>query len=86
MSEIPDAPSESNDSFPLKKGKYGKRVEQLQMWLLKNHGSQFPKFGIDGKFGDETLSELQKATKRDNVSEEYFNKAGMGNIKTTIYK
>ena len=32
-------PSEPNDDFPLKLGSEGERVTQLQVYLLKNHGT-----------------------------------------------
>jgi hypothetical protein len=78
----------SDDSFPLKRGKCGKRVEQFQLWLMKKYGARFSTFGIDGKWAEETEAIAKKfITKNDpfSVSEAYFNKAGMGNIKTNIY-
>jgi hypothetical protein len=77
-----------NDSFPLKRGKRGKRVEQLQIWLLQNKGAQFPQFSIDGIWGAETEGNVKKFLNRDNISEDYWNKTNppMSAIKTNIFK
>lgn len=74
------------DDFPLKKGRCGKRVEQLQMHLIRQYGAQFSVWGVDGKFGDETEALVLKFLKKDSVSEEYFNKTGMASLITNIYK
>lgn len=62
------------DTFPLKKGKRGKRVEQLQMYLIRKYGASFPQFGVDGIWGNETEMMVQKHLKRDNVSEDLWSK------------
>jgi hypothetical protein len=74
------------DSFPLKLGKCGKRVEQLQMWLLKQYGAQFTTYGIDGKWGEETDHLVRKHLLKDSVSEDYFYKVGAAQFITVRYK
>jgi hypothetical protein len=77
-----------NDSFPLKYGKCGKRIEQFQMYLLKQYGAQFSAYGIDGKWGDETEVLANKFITKNapfSISEDYFNKTGMGGYKTVKY-
>ncbi len=73
-------------TFPLKKGSRGKEVEQLQSYLLKTYGAQFPISGIDGIWGDETEANVQKWLKKDNVSKESYDKWGLDAIKTTVFK
>ena len=76
-----------NDTFPLKKGKRGKRVEQLQIWLVQKYGAKFPQYGVDGIWGNETEEAVNKHLKRDNVSQEYWNKMeGVTNIVTNNFK
>jgi hypothetical protein len=76
-----------NDTFPLKKGKRGKRVEQLQTWLVQKYGAKFPQYGVDGIWGNETEEAVNKHLKRDNVSQEYWNKMeGVTNIVTNNFK
>lgn len=71
---------EKDDVFPLKVGKEGKRVKQLQKYLIDEHGSDTLKeFGADGKFYHETLAAVQKHLKRDNVSKDLFLKKKMYN-------
>lgn len=65
--------------FPLKVGKEGVRVEQMQKWLIAEHNAEFSEHGADGIFGTETFGELNKATNRDNVSKDYFIKTKMYN-------
>jgi hypothetical protein len=95
ITEAPEKPLDSletvdettaTDAFPLKKGRKGKRVEQLQTYLLKTYGAQFTSYGIDGIWGDETESLVMKFLKKDTVSEEYFYKVGMDKIVTTKFK
>ncbi len=85
----PTAEAVVNDTFPLRRvhpAKRGKRVEQLQIWMLKNYGNVFPLHGVDGVLGDETLAAMKKFLNRDNISEAYFNKANMGAGKTQKFK
>lgn len=63
-----------NDSvFPLKVGKEGKRVEQLQKYILSECDKDaLPVHNVDGIFGNETMSACLKCFQRDNVSKELF--------------
>ncbi len=77
-----------NDSFPLKYGKCGKRVEQFQIYLIKTYGAQFSTYGVDGKWGDETEAIAKKFILKNEpftISEEYFSKTGMAYITTVKY-
>lgn len=85
----PEALPESTNPeelFPLKKGKQGKEIEQLQTFLLTKYGAQFPKWGIDGTWGEETEANVVKFLKKDTVSKIYFDKAGIGRYKTNKYR
>lgn len=54
--------SQSNNSFPLKKGSKGQLVKALQQALISKYGvSILPKYGADGDFGSETVAALVKA-------------------------
>ncbi len=78
-----------SDSFPLKKGSCGKRVEQMQVWLLKKKGASFSTWGIDGKWGDETDAIVKKFILKNepySISEDYFTKTGMAAMQTSHYK
>ena len=90
VSETIDTEAEdvtANDTFPLKKGKRGKRVEQLQIWLVQKYGAKFPQFGVDGIWGNETEEAVTKHLKRDNISQDYWNKMeGITNIITNQFK
>jgi hypothetical protein len=77
-----------NDTFPLKYGKCGKRVEQFQMYLIREFGAKFSQYGVDGKWGDETETLANKYIIKNapfTISEDYFNKTGMGAYKTLKY-
>jgi hypothetical protein len=78
-------PLVANDSFPLKRGKRGKRVEQLQMYLVRKYGASFPQWGVDGIWGDETEGNVQKFLKRDNVSQDFFNKLNVDGVLISSY-
>jgi len=73
-------------TFPLKKGSQGKEVEQLQMYLLRTYGAQFPMFGVDGKWGDETDSAVKKFLLKDNVSKDSYDKWNLASFVTTKFK
>ncbi|GAL83417.1 hypothetical protein MYP_644 [Sporocytophaga myxococcoides] len=75
----------NDDSFPLKIGKRGKRVEQVQIWLKKMDSSLFPA-GINGVFDQETENALLLHKKRTNISETFWNKISIGHFQTTIFK
>lgn len=77
-----------NDTFPLKYGKCGKKVEQFQMYLIKNFGAKFSQYGVDGKWGEETETMANKFITKNapfTISEEYFTKTGMGFYTTIKY-
>ena len=62
----------TDDSFPLKKGSGGDAVETLQKMISKIGGGVdkvLPKFGVDGKFGDETATALSKLGYSEIVTE-----------------
>lgn len=73
-------------TFPLKYGKRGKEIEQAQIYLLKEWGAQFPKFGIDGVWKQETEDNMVKFLKKNSISKDFYLKTGMDKIKTNIYK
>lgn len=75
----------AEDPFPLKLGKQGKEIEQLQTYLLTKYGAQFPQFGIDGVWGDETENNVRKFLKKDSVSRAYFSKVGIDKYRTTKF-
>lgn len=75
----------ANDSFPLKVTSKGPRVEQLQMFLQRKKGAQFPKFGIDGHFQQETLESLQKHMGTSEVTEAMFKEYRMSDFKTYVF-
>jgi len=91
LAVAPAAPLFSNcpdDSFPLKYGKCGKRVEQFQLYLIKNYGAQFSTYGVDGKWGDETDMLAKRYILKNepfSISEDYFNKTGMYAYNTIKY-
>jgi hypothetical protein len=77
-----------NDSFPLKLGKCGKRVEQFQLYLIKQYGAKFSTYGVDGKWGEETQLLAKRYILKNepfSISEEYFNKTGMYSYNTIRY-
>ena len=65
---------EEQGMFPIKLGKFGPEVKALQTHLATKYGATFPKFGIDGKFGPETLANVKKYLNKDTVSQEYYSK------------
>ena len=73
--ETKTLPSPIADEFPLRLGSKGKRVERLQIYLMRNFGM----FGIiDDKF-DKDLEEIViKRFKKPIVTEQYYNSRKMG--------
>jgi hypothetical protein len=61
-----------SDAFPLQRGSRGKRVEQLQLLLIKKYGAKFPLHGTDGKWGAETENNVQKFLQVSQVDEKLF--------------
>ena len=76
---------EGNDGFPLKIGSQGKRVEKLQIFLQSRKGARFPKFGIDGNFGQETLDNVVKHLGVSEISEPIFKTNRLSDYKTFTY-
>jgi len=72
-----------DDNFPLRMGSVGKRVEQLQMFLLKHWGWQGK---IDGKFGEQTQRAVEKYLQLSEITENIYNAYNLGIIKTSIFK
>jgi len=70
--------------FPLQKGSVGKEVRQLQTWLYKQNGGSITKLlgpeGIDGKFGPNTESALNKTLGVISVDEVTFKAKGINQI------
>lgn len=65
----------TDDSFPLKLGSRGPRVERLQVWLMRNYG----RWGkIDGIFGRETEAELKKRLNKTMLDEGTYQRYRMG--------
>lgn len=69
---------EPNDDFPLKLGSKGKRVEQLQVYLLKNYGTA----GIvTDEFNTITNERILKFLKVDKITEKLFQERDIANLK-----
>lgn len=64
-------PSGNPIVFPMKKGSTGKGVEQLQRYLNQKYSAGLR---VDGDWGDKTETAVQTYLKRDNISEEVYNK------------
>lgn len=61
--------------FPLRKGSRGEKVKELQRALLAVDPKSLPKYGVDGDFGSETESAVQKYLGKKSVdSQEDINK------------
>ena len=71
--------------FPLKLGSQGKEVEQLQEYMQYQYNAQYPKYGIDGKWGPETDANVKQYLNRDNVSLNAYNTWGLNSYLTTVY-
>jgi len=74
------------ETFPLKRSKQGKEVEQAQMYLIKNFGAKFPDHGVDGIWGKETEANMMKHLKKNSISKDFFYKVGMDKFKTINFK
>ncbi|OJJ16753.1 hypothetical protein BKI52_33130 [marine bacterium AO1-C] len=75
------AGEEKKDSgvFPLQVGSQGKEVEQLQLWLLKNHGIQT---NLSGIFDHPTENALMRTLERQEISESEYKKYRLSDFKT----
>lgn len=67
-----------NDGFPLKLGSEGERVTQLQVYLLKNHGTVGR---VSTVFDTITEERVLRFLKVKEVSEKLFQERNMANIK-----
>lgn len=76
----PEVPPEPNDDFPLKLGSKGERVQQLRVYLLKNHGTAGL---ITNEFDSVTEERVLRFYKVKEVSEQLFQERNMANIKKT---
>lgn len=77
----PKASLEPNDDFPLKLGSKGERVKQLQVYLLRNHGSQ----GIVNDTFDKTMEErVLKYLKVKTITASLFKKLNIAGTKNKI--
>lgn len=69
---------EPNDDFPLKLGSKGKRVEQLQVYLLKNYGAA----GIvTNEFNTITHERVLKFLRVKEITEQLFEERDIANLK-----
>ncbi len=64
-----------DDSFPLKKGSKGPKVERLNVWLTRNHSWTGK---ITDQFDDQTEYKLRRLTRNTEVDEKTFNRMKMG--------
>ncbi|MBL6444685.1 hypothetical protein JMN32_00085 [Fulvivirga sp. 29W222] len=62
------------DGFPLRLGSEGKRVERLQVWLMRNFGGVGT---VNGKFDKTTEERLLRYLKTRELNEETYNKYRM---------
>lgn len=69
---------EPNDDFPLKLGSKGERVQQLRVYLLKNHGTAGI---ITNEFNTVTEERVLRFLKVKEVSEQLFQERNMANLK-----
>ena len=77
--EVLKVQTEPNDDFPLKLGSKGERVQQLQVYLLRNHGSA----GIvTNEFDTITAERVVRFLKVKTVSQSLFEKLNMAGKKT----
>lgn len=74
----PEVLPEPNDDFPLKLGSQGERVRQLQVYLLKNHGTAGL---VNDVFETVTQERVLKFLKVKEVSEALFLERNMANLK-----
>ena len=63
------------DEFPLQPGSEGKRVERLQVWLMRNYGHTGK---INGIYDEKTDALVKRFLKTDRVDEALFYEMGMG--------
>ena len=62
--------SSRNQDFPLKRGSFGKRVENLQSYL--NSTTQKPNLVVDGDFGRKTATALKNWNQKTEISQALY--------------
>jgi len=74
-SQKPPAPENRDpNGFPLQLGSYGKNVERLQVWLLRNYGW----FGkVNGIMDEKTVARMKQFLRVDALDMATFEKYGM---------
>jgi glucose uptake protein GlcU len=75
--------TQNSDEFPLRLGSKGKRVEQLQAFLVKKYGANVIANGI---WDEKTQQAVEKHLKQKEISELVFNAYNLGIIKTNFFK
>jgi hypothetical protein len=72
-----------DDSFPLRMGSVGKRVEQLQAFLVRKFGANIIANGI---WDEKTQIAVEKHLKQKEISQSIFDAYNLSQIKTSIFK
>ncbi|GAB4494344.1 MAG: hypothetical protein OHK0045_25440 [Raineya sp.] len=72
-----------DDSFPLRMGSVGKRVEQLQAFLVRKFGANIIANGI---WDENTQEAVEKNLKQKEISQNIFEAYNLAIIKTSIFK
>ena len=67
-------PDPKGDEFPLRLGSYGKHVERLEVWLMRNFGHTGI---IRGEFDEKTLQQLMKYLKFKELDKNTYFEFGM---------
>ena len=62
--------SSRNQDFPLKRGSFGKRVENIQSYL--NSTTQKPNLVVDGDFGRKTATALKNWNQKTEISQSFY--------------
>lgn len=69
-----ESPTPNGNAFPLMEGSQGKRVERLQLWLLRNYGLQHP---INGIYTEQVAKAVKRHLKVERISEALYTKLGL---------
>ncbi len=72
-----------DDNFPLRMGSVGKRVEQLQAFLVRKFGANVVGNGI---WDEKTQIAVEKHLKQKEISKNVFEAYNLAIIKTSIFK
>jgi hypothetical protein len=81
--KMPSVENEANDDFPLSYGSKGKRVEQLQAFLVKHYGADVI---ANGTWDEKTQTAVEKHLKQQKISKNVFDAYNLSQIKTSIFK